>query len=419
MSVLVILIPPRARLSARAASAAADGAPTVAEGYSYVLSADGLQVSSHGRAQASLLPRADSVVAVLADSDVSWQRLTLPKAPAARLRAALGGLLEEQMLEDDEALHLALAPGAQAGQPVWVAALHKGWLRNELASLEKGGLSIERVLPSSWPGDTPQGHFFEAGGATTGNARILLCHADEQGLSLLRLDGSLARALLPQMSAQPTLWTAEPAVAAPAERWLGASVRVQTEAERALQAARSLWNLRQFDLAPRRRGTRALGNALRQLRSPAWRPVRLGLATLLLLQLVGLNAWAWHQRQALAELRLSQEQLLRATFPNVRAVLDAPLQMRRETEALRAAAGHAGDNDLEALLGAAASAWPEGQGPTQTLRFEPGRLTLAAPGWSEQQLTQFRERLRPGGWAVDSAEGRITLSRVAAPGARS
>ncbi len=417
MSVLVILIPPRARLSARAAST--DSAPPVAEGYGYVLSADGLQVSSQGRAQPSLLPRADSVVAVLADSDVSWQRITLPKEPAARLRAALGGLLEEQMLDDDEALHLALAPGAQAGAPAWVAAVHKPWLRGELESLEKTGLSIERVLPTSWPGDTPQGHFSEAIGAgSAGNARIVLSHADEQGLKRLRLDGSLARALLPQMIAQPTLWTAEPAVAAPAERWLGASVRVQTEAERALQAVRSLWNLRQFDLAPRRRGTRALRNVLRQLRSPAWRPVRLGLATLLLLQLVGLNAWAWHQRQTLAQLRLSQEQLLRGTFPNVRAVLDAPLQMKRETDVLRAAAGHAGDNDLEALLGAAASAWPEGQGPAQTLRFEPGRLTLAAPGWSEQELSQFRERLRPGGWAVDSAEGRISLSRAAAPGAR-
>jgi len=419
MSVLVILLPPRARLSARAAST--DGAPPAAvEGYSYVLSTDGLQVSSHGRAQPSLMPRADSVVAVLADSDVSWQRLTLPKAPAARLRAALGGLLEEQLLEDDEAVHLALAPGAQAGSAVWVAAMHKPWLRGELESLEKSGLSIERVLPSSWPGDTPQGHFSEADGAgNTGNARIMLCHADEQGLNLLRLDGSLARALLPQMSVQSTLWTAEPAVAAPAERWLGASVRVQTQAERALQSVRSLWNLRQFDLAPRRRGTRALRNALRQLRSPAWRPVRFGLATLLVLQLVGLNAWAWHQRQTLAELRLSQERLLRSTFPEVRAVLDAPLQMQRATEMLRAAAGQTGDNDLEALLGAAASAWPEGQGPVQTLRFEPGRLTLAAPGWSEQQLTQFRERLRPGGWAVESAEGRISLSRAAASGARS
>ena len=315
MSVLVILIPPRARLGARAADGATAPAAAPAEGYAYVLSADGLQVSSHGQAQPSLLPRADSVVAVLAASDVSWQRITLPRAPAAKLRAALGGLLEDQLLEDDDALHLALAPGAVAGEPVWVAAMHKGWLRAEIEKLEKAGLSIERVLPSSWPGDEAQGHFFESANAAAGNARIMLCHADADGLSLLRLDGSLARSLLPQVGETPTLWTAEPAVAAPAERWLGASVMVQTEAERALQAMRSLWNLRQFDLAPRHRGTRALRNTLRQLRSPGWRPVRIGLVTLALLQLVGLNAWAWHQRQALVEQRLAQDKLLRATFP--------------------------------------------------------------------------------------------------------
>jgi|PlaIllAssembly_1097288.scaffolds.fasta_scaffold45783_2 general secretion pathway protein L len=419
MSVLVILIPPRARLGASTPGGAEGGAPPPGEGYDYVLSADGLQVSSQGRAQPSLLPRADSVVAVLSDCDVSWQRINLPKAPAAKLRAALGGVLEEQLLEDDDAVHLALAPSAQAGSPVWVAVLHKAWLRTELDKLEKAGLSIERVLPSSWPGDTPQGHFFESPGAPTGNARILLCHADENGLHLLRLEGSLARALLAPMSEQPTLWTAEPAVAAPAERWLGASVRVQTQAERALQATRSLWNLRQFDLTPRHRGMLALRDTWRQLLSPAWRPVRIGLASLLVLQVLGLNAWAWHQRQGLAQQRLAQEQLLRATFPQVRAVLDAPLQMRRETDVLRAAAGRAGDGDLEALLGAAASAWPEGQGPVQTLRFEPGRLTLSAAGWSTEQLSQFRERLRPGGWAVESAEGRVSLSRAPATGVRS
>jgi general secretion pathway protein L len=419
MSVLVILIPPRARLGARDAAGAEASAPSSSDGYRYVLSTDGLQVSSQGSTQLALLPRADSVVAVLADGDVGWQRLTLPKAPASKLRAALGGLLEDQLLEDDETLHLALEPGAMAGAPVWVAVMNKAWLRAELDKLEKGGLSIERVLPASWPGDAAQGHFFESVNAVAGNARIMLCHADQSGLSLLRLEGSLARALLPQLNAAPTLWTAEPAVAAPAERWLGASVAVQTDAERALQAMRSLWNLRQFDLAPRHRGTRALRNTMRQLLSPAWRPVRIGLATLLLLQLAGLNAWAWHERRALVEQRLAQEQLLRATFPNVRAVLDAPLQMRRETEVLRAAAGRAGEHDLEALLGAAASAWPEGQGPAQTLRFEPGRLTLAAPGWSEQQLSQFRDRLRPGGWTVESAEGRVSLSRAAVQKERS
>ena len=34
--------------------------------------------------------------------------------------------------------------------------------------------------------------------------------------------------------------------------------------QRLLQAARSLWNLRQFDLAPRTRGARALRDSIRR-----------------------------------------------------------------------------------------------------------------------------------------------------------
>ena len=412
MSVLIIQIPPRARLVAWNDPSPA---PAGGDGYAYVLSTDGLQVANQGKARAALLPKADTTVAVLADNDVSWQRMTLPKAPAARLRAALGGLIEEQLLEDEASLHLALPPHSLAGQPVWVAVMHKDWLRDELEVLEKAGLSIERVLPSIWPGDAPSGHFFEGAAREAGNTSILLSLADANGQATMPMQGTLARSLLPQMSAQPTRWTATPATAAPAERWLGASVTVLSEAERVLQSARSLWNFRQFDLAARHRGTLALRDLVRRFLSPDWRPVRVGLLVLAALQIVGLNAWAWHQRRVISESQLAQSQLLRSTFPKVQAVLDAPLQMRRETDALRAAAGRSGENDLEALLSAAASAWPDAQGAVQMLRFEPGKLSLATSGWNEQQVAQFRERLRPGGWAVDSAEGRITLSRASAP----
>ncbi len=415
MSVLIILIPARARLNALGESPSPSAA---GDGYAYVLSPDGLQVGSQGRARASLLPRADSVVAVLDDADVSWQHLSVPKAPSARLRAALAGVLEEQLLEDDDALHLALPPDAAAAQPAWVAVMNKAWLRGELDKVEKAGLAIERVVPSIWPGDAPVGHFFESPPRADGRATILLSFADVAGSATMPMQGTLARSKLVAMSAQPTRWTATPATAAPAERWLGASVTVLTEAERALQSARSLWNLRQFDLAARHRGTLALRDLSRRFFSPGWRPVRIGLVALAALQLVGLNAWAWQQRSAIAAAQREQEALLRATFPKLRTVLDAPLQMRRETDTLRAAAGRAGDNDLEALLGAAASAWPEAQGAVRTLRFEGGKLTLAAAGWNEQQLAQFRDRLRPGGWAVESDDGRVTLSRATA-GAKS
>ena len=66
--------------------------------------------------------------------------------------------------------------------------------------------------------------------------------------------------------------------------------------------------------------------------------------------------------------------------------------MQRETQTLRTLAGKAGDSDLEPMLQAAAAAWPGERPPVENLRFEPGKLTLAANGWSDAQIEQFRSR---------------------------
>jgi general secretion pathway protein L len=411
MSILVIQLPPRERLSARAPDSPS-GLRLPAE-LDFVLSADGSRVGSFGRSAPALLPRADSVVLALADTDVSWHRIDVPRAPPARLRPALAGVLEDTLLEDDEQLHFALAAGSAGGTPGWVAVMHRGWLASALAALEQAGVAVDRVVPSSAPppegAPAARGHFFDDGPGSEAPPWLALARAD--GVVCLRLAGALARALQPA-AGTPARWTATPAAAAAAERWLGAPVAVMTDAERALEAARGSTNLRQFDLAARHRGTRAVRDVGRRLLSPEWRPVRWGLAALVAIQLVGLNAWAWQQRQAVADREQAMTDLLRSTHPGVRAVLDAPVQMTRETDRLRAAAGRAGDADLEALLAAAAAAWPDGQGPVQTLRFEAGRLTVAAAGWGEPQLAQFRERLRAAGYAAEAAEGRVTVTRA-------
>ena len=101
------------------------------------------------------------MVAVLADTDVSWHRITLPKAPAARLRAALVGVLEEALLEDADDVHLALAPQAVRRPADLGRRGRPAWLRGELAALEKADVFVDRVVPMAWPDDPPIGHFAE------------------------------------------------------------------------------------------------------------------------------------------------------------------------------------------------------------------------------------------------------------------
>ncbi len=142
MSELVILLPPRPR----------DGASAEAPSdLAFVLSADGRSVTRQGRAEPAQLPRATSVVAVLPDDEVSWHRTSVPRAPAARLRAALGSVLEDRLLDDADTVHLAVEPGVAPGQDGWVAATPRDWLAGWLARIEAAGLVVDRVLPLSAP----------------------------------------------------------------------------------------------------------------------------------------------------------------------------------------------------------------------------------------------------------------------------
>ena len=42
----------------------------------------------------------------------------------------------------------------------------------------------------------------------------------------------------------------------------------------------------------------------------------------------------------------------------------------------------------------------------------PEVLTVAAAGWGNQEIEQFRTRLRPAGWQVENVEGRLIVTRV-------
>jgi general secretion pathway protein L len=160
--------------------------------------------------------------------------------------------------------------------------------------------------------------------------------------------GSVADAAQPQV-------LAEPAVAALAEHLCQRPVSLQQRPERLLQASLSPWNLAQFELANMARDRRWSGVRLAAqgfVKAPQWRAARWALVLALMVNLIGLNAFALRLQASLTDKRQAVTALLTETFPRIPVVVDAPLQMAREVAALRRSSGQAEASDLESLLAA-------------------------------------------------------------------
>jgi general secretion pathway protein L len=96
----------------------------------------------------------------------------------------------------------------------------------------------------------------------------------------------------------------------------------------------------------------------------------------------------------------------------VQAVLDAPLQMRRETDTLRAQAGQPSENDMDALMQAVAASWMT-DAPLRGMSYDGNALVVMLPAeWGPAQSDQVRTRLLNAGYTVDQADGQLTVRRA-------
>ena len=385
------------------------GPVTGATEWAYALTDDGRTPADQGRAPAALLPlprgAGAEIVALLPVQSLSWHRVELPKGISAgtpRLRAALEGLLEEQLLDDTESVHLALQPGARAGEPAWVAVCGRAWLREALHALEAAGRTVTRIVPEF----APEGPLALAALGEPEDATLVA--SSDDGVLALPL-GAAALPLLPALPEDaPRL--AEPAVAALAEQLIAHPWTLQQAPQRWIQSARTRWDLAQFEFASssRTRAMKKLATGWTEvLRSPAWRPARWAAVLLVLVNVVGLNAWAWKERASLDDKRQAAQRTLRDTFPNVRVIVDAPVQMEREVATLRQQTGTASPRDLDALLGALSLAVPPGRTPT-ALEFAGGQLRASGLSLSTDELRTVSTQLRALGYSA-SSDGPVLL----------
>jgi general secretion pathway protein L len=434
---------------------------TTQTAYRYAVSQDGTSLLQHGQAVLDLLPRGmGETVLILPPTALSWHAVKLPQlarsTSQARLRSILEGLLEEHLLDEVGAVHLALEPGRHTGQPaghrVWVACCDKNWLLEQLHLFEQQGRPVSRLMAAYWPAqegqatevvlagqtDHPRLHVCSAGGVWT--LPVSDASSFQQALNLSTVTAAShapptepAQQTEPQDEAQPTEWPAaaaqpewllrcEPALAVLAQRWCKQDCSLQTQEERWLQAYAGDYDLAQFDI---RLGGHS--HALRRwkkyglqfLQVPQWRPARLGLLLLLMVQLIGLNSWAWKLQRHVESLRAQTVQLLQTSFPEIKVVVDAPRQMARQIHQLRQSAGELATHDLESLLHALAHALPAGV-QLQQMSYQPGQLQFrlqAASALPAETLQQTAEQLAPLGLRLHAStpDGPYILATLQQP----
>ena len=385
-------------------------------GYTHVHS-DGYQVVRSGVGAASFLSAyAGEVLALIPHTRLSWLSVQFPPGShGARLGAVLAGLLEDRVLDDVTDLHCVVDPASadvpRSGGVALVATCSKSWLREVLAPLQATGLVVQRLVPELSARAQPLLCVM----GTPEQSQSVLCHS--QGVTLLPPNVAQWKAFpaftaYASLSAAQAPLVAEPAMVERVEQFLQRRPVMQNAAQRAVVAAQSDWDLAQGEWAQGRsqRFLRLAQHAWQTLlHAPAWRIVRIGLASLLVLQVVGLNAMAWREQRALDQQKAQLSQILTTAFPSVQLVIDAPLQMQREVDALQRNAGRITSTDFEPMLASTANALPEGLVPTQwhfanhVLRAQGVQLNEAQANAAQTTLKAKHLQLRQEGadvWVI-------------------
>ena len=121
-----------------------------------------------------------------------------------------------------------------------------------------------------------------------------------------------------------------------------------------------------------------------------------------------MNAWAWRQDNALQAKRQQVKALLSLTFPQVRTIVDAPVQMEREVALLRQASGGLSARDMEVMLGAVGAALPDGHTLT-SIEFSPGEAVVKGTALDPSQLALVSGKLSGLGYTARLDGDRLVV----------
>ncbi|RFP24165.1 general secretion pathway protein GspL [Duganella sp. BJB488] len=357
------------------------------------------------------------VVLLLAAADVTLLRVVAPPLSAARLKAALPALVEEQVLGDPADCVLA-AGAADADGGRTVAVVQRSWIEVLVKALLAQGAHHISVLPAQLCLPFQPGSVSAA--LTTGDAGFELILRQSQtmgmGLTLPAQPQAALQTLRAMAGDEPvTLYLA------PAQMAQFAPLVATADAGHGVTLMEDHWahwvaasRSAGLDLAP---ALGASGANARQWQRWRW-PLRIA-ALALLVNVVGLNVeWLRLKREA-AAVSQSMLQTFKAAYPNEPVILDPAAQMRKNISLAKADGGQPAADEFTALsaaLGEALGALPR-KDIIATLEYRDRALQIKVkPNTVDSgTLAQLRSALaarkldlsetNPGAWQIRPASG--------------
>lgn len=326
---------------------------------------------------AALVAEAKQIVLLLAASDVTLLRLATPPLSADRLKAALSALVEDRLLCDPTECALA-ASGETDGQRT-VAVTDCAWLNELTEWLYRMG--ARRIVAVPFQLCLPdQSNTVSALVDTEGACIELSVRTGENdGVGLL---------LAPDASAQEIIRAirliepqAPVTLHVPAER-IG---EYSQFADSNITVVEGLW-------ARWVAGAKAAGinlmdaSGMRSKRVVDWKPWRWPLAlaaTVVLVNVLGVQIDWWRMRSEEQDLRVALLQSFKAAYPQEKAIVDPVAQMQQKLAIARNRAGQLASDDFLAMSAALNEAWA---GAAQARKLPAAMSGIASLEYRERSL---------------------------------
>ena len=357
-----------------------------------------------GKDLISALPQCDEVEVVVPASMVGFISAQLPPGSQSKVLSALAYLVEAGLISTPEDTHAVLAE--QLASQVVVAVIQKSWMKRLLERLSRADIFPVRMFPETLLPVLPQ------------NGWGMVCRGHEsfirtsiaQGMPIDVDSSSVSAPLLLALALQQCEPLKKPAsitmygeLVTHSADWqgqLGVMLITGAEQEWFVSQGKPALNLLQGEFQPS-------GGVARRL--VAFKPVAIGLAALVVLQfgliLVDYAIKASENRK-LDQAMLTQ---FKATFPDAKTVVDAPLQMQRNLEELKHGAGQSGHSDYLPLLAAVTNSI--GAISVERLRgmaYQNNQLLLNLSLPDMQQAEAIQKRLSASGLSAEIDAPRKT-----------